>query len=190
MADDGTEQITHYTGTFAHGVDAAWRVQIPSEWRQKPEVKKEKSGDEAAKTPAVKVYLRLKEHAAAGKHVQVLSEREVQQINARFERELEREPEREEEIADLRREAFQGMQPVTLDSVGRVSLSEVTAEAAGLKAGKPATLVGVGRYFEIWNSSQFALAKAASEQAAAERRALNVKQAARKRADEMKRLES
>jgi DNA-binding transcriptional regulator/RsmH inhibitor MraZ len=198
MADGATEQLIQYTDTIFHGVDQAWRVQIPSLWRPKAEAKKKKTGNDSDATEAadgqksepVKFYLKLSEHEQAGTYLRVLSEREVRRMDEQFDHELTVEPEREAEIEDLRRAAFQGMQQVGLDSAGRVCLSEVTCNAAGIVAGKSVALVGAGKYFEIWNLAKHKVAKAAAEKADAERRAHKIKVAAMKRAAGMKKLES
>lgn len=198
MADGATEQLIQFTDTFDHGVDAAWRVQIPSPWRLKADAKTKKTDGvsreagepENAKGEPVKFYLKLAEHAQAGAYLRVLSEREVKRMDAQLDRELEREPEREAEIEDLRRETFQKMKQVGLDSAGRVCLSEDTCKAAGIKAGETVMLVGAGKYFEIWNLKKHKLGQAAAETAAAARRADKIKLAAWKRATEAKKMES
>jgi division/cell wall cluster transcriptional repressor MraZ len=136
MADGGIEQTIRYTDTFEHLVDAARRVQVPSEWRPKG-------------TGTTTVFVKVWGDGQTPKHLRVMSAREFDRMEADFDAMAEQDP----AMNVFRRGLYANMQSVELDSAGRICLKKDTAEAAGIKPKEVVQMVGGGKFFEIWNAA-------------------------------------
>jgi DNA-binding transcriptional regulator/RsmH inhibitor MraZ len=137
MADGGTEQTIRYAGFFKHNLDTARRIQIPNVWRPKDD-------------GTVTVFVQLRSDPTAGKYLRVLSAREFDRLEAEY-ADKEKNGRRDPVNDAYRADTFENLEPVVLDSAGRLALGPDWAKALGLESRHEVGLRGLSRFFEVWN---------------------------------------
>ena len=141
MEESQSIERSYYTSRYFHGIDDKRRVQIPSKWRPA------KAGIQLT----LVVWLKPKE----GPCLRVMPPEKM----AKLVRDIEAMPNDDPDKAVLKRFVGSESAQVTLDKVGRITVPEEMAQAAGLE--KEAVLVGVLDAYEIWSPERYARVKSA-----------------------------
>lgn len=135
--------LSGFIGNFNHTLDEKNRVAFPARFRAQLE-------DGVVMT------------AGATKHVLVYPRARFEMLAEKVDNLNQFDP----EAATLRRQVYMYAAEADLDKQGRVILTAELREHAEIS--KEAVIVGVGRFIEIWNPSQWAQARAAVQDAAAQ----------------------
>jgi len=139
---------TYYTWQYRHKVDDKNRVSIPAAWRP----------TDAGTVLTLMVWPKSNE----GICLRVLPPKKMESMA----KDIEAMPSEDPRKSVLKRYFGSRSTQVTLDKVGRITIPEEMAKAAGIE--KTAVLVGVVDAFEIWNPERYALASVVDEELSSE----------------------
>jgi MraZ protein len=143
MEPNETDGRTYFNSSYRHGLDEKRRVQIPAKWRPA------KAGTE--------LTLVLWPKAKEGPCLRVLPPEKMADLM----RDIDAMPNSDPNKVVLKRFIGSKSVQVSLDSVGRVTVPEEMAKAAGIKA--EAVLVGLLDRYEIWSPERYEKVAAADE---------------------------
>lgn len=134
---------TYYTWQYRHKVDEKNRVSVPAQWRPA----------EAGTVLTLMVWPKSNE----GICLRVLPPKKMESMA----KDIEAMPSDDPKKSVLKRFFGSRSTQVTLDKVGRITIPDEMAKAAGIK--KEAVLVGVVDAFEIWNVERYARVESSDE---------------------------
>src|SRR3954452_6321303 len=143
MESKETTEPTYYNSLYQHGVDEKRRLQIPAKWRP--------AG------PNTELTLILWPKPKEGPCLRVLPPEKMADLM----RDIDAMPNSDPNKVVLKRFIGSKSVQVSLDSVGRVTVPEEMAKAAGIKA--EAVLVGLLDRYEIWSPERYEKVAAADE---------------------------
>jgi MraZ protein len=141
MADAIVKERT-YNGLYRHSADSKRRVPIPFRWR--PEKSEE----------AIEFTLMTWSKHQAGTCLRVLPPDQMAKLRAA----IDVMPNNDPNKSVLKRSIGTSSVQAKLDSVGRITIPDEMAEAAGITG--EVVLAGMMDRFEIWNPDRYARAKA------------------------------
>jgi len=131
-----------YHGLYRHSADSKRRVPIPFRWR--PEKSEE----------AIEFTLMTWAKHQAGTCLRVLPPDQMAKLRAAIDAMANNDPNK----SVLKRSIGSSSVPLKLDSVGRITIPDEMAEAAGITS--EVVMVGMMDRFEIWSPARHARAKA------------------------------